>query len=185
MKIDGKYGHPLLSDHVYAPVSDFPDDLYDRLVGALSGLAGLWSRMEVDAYRRDGVVHLRVTLDIGDRPLHLYLAEDSDMLLFDSPILFDFPSEASYFVLSQLCGKTTNLAFWVAEREVHTGVGDEDQKLLLQKTDVLYGWRWFNLETFVSSAHELMPIVVSELTEAEKELRVFLDGGALGESLVA
>lgn len=57
--------------------------------------------------------------------------------------------------------------------------------MLLQKTDVLYGWRWFNLETFVGSAHELMPIVVSELTEAEKELRVFLDGGPLGESLVA
>lgn len=140
--------------------------------------------MEVDTFRHDDVVFLRVVLDVGDRPLYLYLHQDGDVLQIDAPILFDFPKMASHFVLKELCGSTTNLSFRVDEKEVSIDERGADQKPSVRKTEVLYGWRRCELDVFVVSAHALLPFLVAKLTEVEKELRAFLDRQMRGPVLL-
>jgi hypothetical protein len=173
MTINERYGLPPLSKQVYTPTTDFPEAFRKQLLKALGELAGLWSKMDVDAFRRGDVVYLRVTLDVGDRPLHLYLHQDGDVLQFDAPVMFDFPAGASHFVLTELCGSTTNLSFRVDEKDVLLGEGGTDRKPSVSKTEVLYGWGRFEFETFTNTAHTLLPFLVAKLTQAEKELRAF------------
>lgn len=175
MTIDEKYGLPPLPKQFHAPTSDFPNALCAELLEVLGEPAELWSTMDVDAFRRAGVVYLRVTLDVGDRPLHLYLHQDGDVLQLDAPVLFDFPAGASHFVLKELCGSTTNLSFRVDEKDVLKGEIGANRKPSLSKTEVLYGWGRFDFKAFTATAHALLPFLITKLTYAEKELRAFLE----------
>lgn len=103
------------------------------------------------------------------------LHPDGDVLQIDTPILLDFPREASYFVLKELCGSTSNISFRVDERDVWGDERGVDLKLSVRKTDVLYGWRRCELDVFVESAHELLPFLIAKFLMAEMELWVFLD----------
>jgi hypothetical protein len=153
-------------------------------VGALTELTDCWLEMNVDAFRHDDVVFLRVTLDVGDRPLYLYLHQDGDVLQIDAPILFDFPRTASHFVLKELCGSTTTLSFRVDEMEVSIDERGVDQRPSVRKTDVLYGWGRYELDVFVEAVHALLLFFIANLTGAEKELRAFLDSPMRGPVLL-
>lgn len=94
-----------------------------------------------------------MTLDVGDRPLHLYVHEDGDVVQFDAPVLMNFPQEASHFVLKEVCGNNTHLSFRVDEQVILENGQRSDQEVSAQKTEVLHGWGRFEFETFVGSAH--------------------------------
>lgn len=115
MTIDEKYGLPALPKQLRVSANVFPRAVQGQFLEALDEITGLWREMDIDAFHGGGVIYLRVTLDVGDRPLHLYVHEDGDVVQFDAPVLMDFPSEASHFVLKEVCGHNTHLSFRVDE----------------------------------------------------------------------
>jgi hypothetical protein len=184
MTINEKYGLPPIPEHLSFSAGIFPRDFHDLLLKALTEVKGQWSEMEVDTFCHDGTMYLRVVLDVGDRPLYLYLHQDGDVLQIDAPILFDFPRTASYFVLKELCGSTTTLSFRVDEMEVSIDERGVDQRPSVRKTDVLYGWGRYELDVFVEAVHALLLFLIANLTGAEKKLRAFLDSPMQGPVLL-
>ena len=156
MTIDEWYGYPTVPEAFVVPVEQFSESPRERLMGALDKVKKVWHELEVTAFRRGGTTFLRVTLDVGDRPLHLYVHEDGDVLQFDAPVLLGFPKAASHFVLSRLCGENTYLSFRV----------DAQQQI---------GWGRFEFGRFVAMSGAFLPYIVARLTEAERELRAFQD----------
>ncbi len=175
MTINEKYGLPPIPEHLSFSADIFPKTFHDLLLKALTKVKGNWSEMEVDTFFHDDVVFLRVVLDVGDRPLFLYLHQDGDVLQIDAPILFDFPETAGHFVLKELCGSTTTVSFRVDEMEVSIDERGVDQRPSVRKTDVLYGWGRYELDEFAEATFALLLFVIANLTGAEKQLRVFLD----------
>jgi hypothetical protein len=175
MNIDEKYGLFPIPKQYSVPTDAFPKPLHDRLVGALTELTDCWLEMNVDAFRHDDVVFLRVTLDVGDRPLYLYLHQDGGMLKIDAPVLLNFPREASHFVLKNLCGSSANLCFRIDEKDVRIEERGKNRKPSVRKIEILYGSGNFELDVFVESAHARLPFLVAKYIQAEEELRAFLD----------
>lgn len=181
MTIDEQYGLPVLAEVLRVPTSTFPRGVQERLTQALLGLPQLWRGMAFDAFLTKGVMYLRVALDVGDRPLYLFVHEDGSSLQFESPVWFDFPDRASYFVLSELCGSNTHLSFRLDRHNqlaVHSaGVGEG---CVIKKgavtREVLYAWGRLEFDTFVDTAADLVPYLITRLTRAETKLRAFLDG---------
>ncbi len=169
INIDQKYGLEPLPKHLVVPTSKFPAPIKERLLAALDKPGKPWGDMNIDAFGQGRGVCLRVTLDVGDRPLHLFAHEDGDVLQFDAPVLRKFPEKASHLVLTKLCGNNTYISFRVDEEQVHKG------KQQGEPNEVLYGWGRFEFNTFVASAFALLPYLIIKLTEAELELRSFLD----------
>ncbi len=124
MAIDEQYGYPAVPEAFAVPVSSFPEAPRERRLGALDKVKGLWRDLEVTAFERGGTTYLRVTLDVGDRPLHLIVHEDGDVLQFDAPVLLGFPAAASHFVPSRLCGENVYLSFRV-DAQQRTGTDSE------------------------------------------------------------
>lgn len=185
MNIDEKYRLLPMSEELRAPIKNFPKDLRNQLMEVLIEHTELWFDVNFDALHRNGFMYLRVTLDTGDRPLHLQLREDGGTLMFDAPVLVDFPRRASYYVLSKFGASSPILNFGVIQNDVRKGEGDDDGKLSSYRTDVLYGWGGFEFEAFVRSADVYLPFLVARLTEVEKELRAYLEESPSVESLVA
>ena len=174
MAIDQKYGLPSVSSLRPYSTDQFSKNLHNWLLNAINESEKLWDKIEVDAFLLNNVAFLRIALDLGIRPLYLYLHSDGDVLQIDTPIFLDFPQEASYFVLNKLCGSTTNLSFRV-DKYVSMDESGLDSRPSGRKINVLYGWRRCELDVFVESAHELLPFLIAKFLTAEMELRVFLD----------
>ncbi len=185
MDIDEKYGLLPIPKELRAPMRNFPKAVRNQLMEVLIDHTELWFDVNFDALHRNGFMYLRVTLDTGDRPLHVQLREDGGTLIFDAPVMIDFPREASYYVLSKFGASSAILNFGVIEKDIRKGEGDEDQKLSVYRTDVLYGWGGLEFEAFVRSADVFLPFLVAKLTEVEKELRAYLGECPSVESLVA
>jgi hypothetical protein len=162
------------------PTHVFPKAVQEKLAKALLELPQLWRGMSFDAFRRGGAVYLRVALDVGDRPLYLFVHEDGTSFQFDSPIFLGFPERASYLVLSELCGANTYLSFRL-DRHKHLAVQDERAGMVggqIIKTaaatrEMLYAWERFEFDTFVGEAATLVPYIITKLTQAETQMRSY------------
>lgn len=170
MSIDHKYGFASLPESLRISRMSFPQKLYKPFVGALKEMKEVYREMDIGAFRQHGKLFLRVTLDVGDRPLHLLVHEDGDVLQFDAPVMTSFPSEASHFVLSELCSNNTYLSFRLDEQLLPGAAADGGAP-----TEVLMAWGRFELTTFLASAPMLLPYLIVKLTEAERELRLYRD----------
>ncbi len=178
MTIDEQYGLPPLAEAFRIPTGAFPKAVQEKLVNALLKLPQLWRGLAFDAFRRGGVMYLRVALDVGDRPLYLFVHEDGTSFQFESPIFLDFPEQASHFVLTELCGNNTYLSFRL-DRHKQLAIRDASEDQVIETAaatqEVLYAWGRFEFDTFVEDAANLVPYLISRLTRAETELRAFLD----------
>ena len=173
MAIDERYGYPTVPEAFAVPVSSFPEAPRERLLGALEKVEGLWRELEVTAFERGGTVYLRVTLDVGDRPLHLIIHEDGEVMQFDAPVLLGFPEAASHFVLSKLCGENVYLSFRVDAQQRCGVEGEQEHGGQATEVEALIGWGRFEFGRFVAMSGAFLPYIVAKLTEAERELRAF------------
>lgn len=178
MTIDDQHGLPPLAEALRVPTHIFPKAVQEKLVKALLELPQLWRGMSFDAFRRGGVVYLRVALDVADRPLYLFVHEDGRSFQFESPIFLAFPESASHFVLSELCGRNTYLSFrldrhkHLAVQDAGTSAGDGQVIQTAAATrEVLYAWGRFEFDTFVEEAASLVPYIITNLLGAELEHR--------------
>lgn len=174
MSIDQKYGFTAPTTGLSVPTDTFPQRVTERLLKTLEPLHDLWRAMDIDAFRQHGKVFLRITLDVGDRPLHLFVHEDGDVLQFDPPVMSSFPGHASHFVLTKLCGNNTYLSFRVDPQTSENAEG-EDARQVESATEVLTAWGRFEFEAFLEMAPALLPYLTAKLTEAERDLRIFRD----------
>lgn len=160
MTIDEHYGLPGVSEDVHTPLQRFPHALMEQLKDALAARSDLYRAAEWTAFKdAKGTVYLKATLDVGDRPFHLYLHEDGSTLQFDAPVLLDFPKEASHFVLTELCGRHSYLSFRVDRHG----------------SEVLYAWGRFEFRSFVEQSASLLPYLITWTTQAEKDVRGYLE----------
>ena len=141
-------------------LSCFPKALRVRLGDALTEHAGLWHHAAWDAFKTEDAVYLRVALEVGDQPFHLYLHQDGEVLQFEAPLVHDFPTEASSFVLSELCGRNTLMSFRVD----------------FKPSPTLYAWGRLEFDTFMKQHTGFMPYLVIRLKDAKIMLREFLGG---------
>ncbi len=175
MTIDERYGYPTVPEAFVVSVGRFPEGPRERLMGALEEVKGVWRELEVTAFERGGTMYLRVTLDVGDRPLHLIVHEDGEVMQFDAPVLLGFPAAASHFVLSRLCGENVYLSFRVDAQQLGGAASEKEQGEQASRAEALIGWGRFEFGRFVEMSAAFLPYIVAKLTEAERELWAFQD----------
>jgi hypothetical protein len=174
MEIDQRYGLEALPEHLVVSTDKFPAAIKGQLLKELDKPNKPWRAMDIDALQQDEGVCLRLTLDLGNRPLHLFVPEAGDVVRFDAPILLNFPERASHLDLTELCGENPYLKFRVDEQPVEKGEQGA-QEGMVQSNKVLYGREQFEFDTFLESAFVILPFFVTSLDDAEAELRTFLD----------
>lgn len=175
MEIDQIYGLESHPKHLVVPAGSFPTAIKGQLLKELDKPNKPWRAMDIDAFQQDKRVCLRLTLDLDNRPLHLFVPETGDVVQFDAPILMDFPERASHLDLSEVCGENPYMSFRVDEQPVDKGELQGDQEGAVQSTKVLYGWGQFEFDPFIESAFMILPLLVTSLDDAEADSRTFLD----------
>lgn len=165
-KIDQKYGIKSPLEHLAVPTDSFTTAIKDQLLGELEKPNKSWYAMDIDAFLEGESMCLRVTLDVGDRPLHLFVQESGESVEFDAPVLMNFPQRASHMVLSRLCGNNPFMSFRVDEQQIDEGEPQGAQARDVRTNEVLYGYGWFEFDRFLESAFVLLPCFAVQLTEA-------------------
>lgn len=174
MDIDQRYGLETPPEHLVVSTDKFPIVIKDQMLKELDKPNKPWRAMDIDAFRQDNGVCLRLTLDLGNRPLHLFVPEEGNVVRFDAPILMNFPERARHLDLTKVCGENPYLKFRVDEQPVEKGEQGV-QEGMVQSNKVLYGLEQFEFDTFLESAFVILPFFVTSLDDAEAELRAFLD----------
>lgn len=178
MTIDEKYDLLPPPGQVQVPTSAVPDSVRERLLEALGETSAVWRDMEVNAFQDDAGVHLRVTMDLGDRPLHLSVHRQGTILHIDAPVLFNFPAEASHFVLGELSRLSPYLSLGfriiTAETAQEGNQNHPKDKEASRATEVLYAWGVYEYDMFVEAPAVLLYLMIAKIRDAGEKIQGLL-----------
>lgn len=160
--LEAHSGHP---HPIPIAIPEWPAVRY--LERVLDEVTGLYFDVEWQAFCKGGGnahvntyvnAYVRVVLDLGDRPMYLFIHDEGLTLKLEIPVWHALPKHAYHFVLSTLSRQHAVFSF-------HLGAGP---------TDVLVANARFDLDTSLEDLPALLPYIAKQVAQAAQDLREHL-----------
>lgn len=151
------------------PLGDFPLTLYEQVHKALIPLSQHCWNVHTDAFSNAYGRHLRVNLDLGERPLRMLVDEAGKAVHFKVPVLTDLPARVRPFVEGELAAAYPKLKFVVEQMQL------EQAGVYPREVDTLFVLGKARFETFLEHANQIVPELIETLEEIQEKLEA--EGG--------